>query len=236
MYSMTHDSPTHSLPIEEALRRHGAGDRSREVLRALNQAAWDAFHAPWEPTSLESTMTEEQPTAQPSEDPNLVVRPFSQDMIQAWMDQAGFMYFQHPTRGLLVDFRMSLKSDRAVTLRVWVSGRNKDILVMNVSSDRRIPPEDFVRALRLCNDWNQEYRWPRAMAEQDYRTTDQKEDPPPAPEEVESREVTHSARFCLDFQVCLSEGIHQAALNTILDDAVATSWDFWKLARDKWGL
>ncbi|MBK7294577.1 MAG: YbjN domain-containing protein [Holophagaceae bacterium] len=134
------------------------------------------------------------------------MRPFTQDMIQAWMDQAGFMYFQHPTRGLLVDFRMSLKSDRAVTLRVWVSGRNKDILVMNLSSDRRIPPEDFVRALRLCNDWNQEYRWPRALVEQDYRTTDQKEDPPPASEEVESREVTHSARFCLDSQVCLSEG------------------------------
>jgi len=233
---MSFDSPTHSLPLEEALRRHEAGDRSHEVLRALNRAAWEAFHAPWEPQTSEPTMPEEQLQIQPFQDPNLVVRPFSQEMIQAWMDQAEFKYFQHPIRGLLVDFRMTLKSDRAVTLRVWVSGRNKDIFVMNISSDRRIPPEDFLRALRLCNDWNQEYRWPRAMVEQDYRTTDQKEEPPPAPEEVESREFTHSARFCLDFQVCLSEGIHQAALNTILDDAMATSWDFWKLARDKWGL
>ena len=178
-------------------------------------------------------MTDENPEL-PQPEGGLV--PLTLDMLGAWIAEEGYTAFSHPGRGFLINYKFGLRSDRCVQFRLYVSGKDADILVLNWSCDKRVPPDQFVRALRLCNWWNNEYRWPRAMVEQDYRTTDQKEDPPPAPEEVESREVTHSARFCLDFQVCLSEGIHQPALNLILDDAMATSWDFWKLARDKWGL
>ena len=228
--------PAHDLPLGEALRRHAEGDRSPEVLSVLNHAAWDAFHAPWEAPFPEPPMPEEpeapaQPTANPGE-----VQPFSQAMLAAWTDQSGFKAFQHPSRGLVVDFRYSLKSNRCVQLRTWVSGRQNNILMVVITCDRRVPPEDFTRALRLCNAWNLEYRWPRAKVEQEYLTADASDDPQPSPEEVESREETHHGQLCLDTQICLSEGIHQAALNVILDDTLSTSWDFWRMAHAKWGL
>jgi len=226
----------HHLTPEEALRRHQKGDHSPEVLATLNHAAWDAFHAPWEAPATESPVAEE-PSDPESEIPeDNPIQPFNQAMLATWMKKADFRYFEHPTRGLLVDFRFGLKSDRAVQLRTWVSGKNKDILVLNLTCDRRVPPEDFVRALRLCNDWNKEYRWPRATVEQDYQDTDAHSDPPPSPEEVESRELTHSAHLLLDYQVCLTEGIQQPLLEGMLDSVVSTSWDFWRLAHDKWGL
>ena len=228
--------PAHDLPLEEALRRHAGGDRSPEVLSVLNHAAWAAFHAPWEAPQVESPMSDEPQEDDLAESPSPRVQTFTQAMLSAWMDKEGLHYFQNPDRGLLVDFRFGLKSNRSVTLRTWVSGRNKDILTINLVSDRRVPPEDFARALRLCNDWNQEFRWPRALVEQDYRTTDALEDSPPSPEDVAAREETHMARLCLDFQIRLPEGIHQEALETILDDIVSSSWDFWRLAHDKWGL
>ena len=117
-----------------------------------------------------------------------------------------------------------------------MSGKNKDILVLNLTGDRRVPPEDFVRALRLCNDWNKEYRWPRATVEKDYQDTDAHSDPPPSPEEVEAREATHSAHLLLDFQVCLTDVIQQPLLEGMLDSVVSIFWDFWRLTHDKWGL
>ncbi len=233
---MSTDPSFQPLSPEEALRRHQEGDQSPEVLSVINHAAWAAFHAPWEVPALEVTVANEpiEPESAPA-DCN-TIQPFHQEMLVAWMKKGGFSYFEHPTRGLLVDFRFGLKSDRAVQLRAWVSGKNRDILVVNLSSDRRVPPEDFVKALRLCNHWNKEYRWPRATVEQDYLDTDAHNDPPPPAEEVEAREFTHSGRLILDFQLPLEEGIHPKLLEDILDSVVSISWDFWHLARDKWGL
>lgn len=230
------DPPSPILSLEEALHRHAKGDRNPLVMSTLNQAAWDAFHTPWEAPHPELPMQDDPMKDDPPEALPPKIQPLTQAMLAAWMDKEGLKYFQHPTRGLLVDFIFGLRSNRSVTLRTWLSGRQKDILVVNLTSDRRVPPESFVRALRLCNDWNQQYRWPRAMVEQDYRITDANEDPPPAPEDVAAREDTHMARICLDFQVCLSEGIHQEALDIILTDVLATSWDFWRLANNTWGL
>ena len=233
---MTPEHPTHELSSEEALRRHAAGDRSPEVLAALNRAAWDAFHAPWEAPSPEPIMAEE------SEDPEFLeplpigVERVTETMLADWVEREGYTCFQAKGRGILIDFRYSLKSFRRVMFRAWLSGRDEDILTVQITSDRRVPPEDFVRALRCCNVWNQEYRWPRALVEQDYQDTDAQDNPPPAPEEVEAREETHPARLRLDFQAPLYKGIHQEGLDTLLTAVLRTGWDFWIQAHEKWGL
>ncbi len=224
-----------ALSQEEAVQRHADGDHSPEVLAALNLAAWDAFHAPWEPTLTEPTMADEPLEPAPLPDPALP-RPLTLDLLQTWADKAGYSAFQHPNRGLLVDFRYGLAADRCVELRARISGKGEDILLLQLCPDRRVPPQDFTRALRLCNDWNQEYRWPRASVEQEYRSARSKDEEDPAPEVQVAREATHSGRLVLDFQVRFSEGIHPAGLEAILDDVVSTSWDFWRLAQDKWGL
>jgi hypothetical protein len=230
---MPTDPSTQVLSPEEALRRHQGGDRSPEVLKILNQAAWEAFHAPWEPLAETQTMTDEN-TELPAPDGGLL--PLTQDMIGAWIAQEGYTAFSHPTRGFLINYKFGLRSDRCVQFRLYVSGKDADILVLNWSCDKRVPPDQFVRALRLCNWWNNEYRWPRAMVEQDYRYTDADEDPPPSKEEVEAREATHATHLVLDYQVCLPKGIHQKTLNALIDSAIETSWTFWRRAHEDWEL
>jgi hypothetical protein len=232
---MASDPPTHDLPLVEALRRHGEGDRSPDVLAALNHAAWDAFHAPWEAPSLEPTMAEE-PEPDFLEPLPIGVARVTEAMLADWVEREGYTCFQGKGRGILIDFRYSLKSCRRVMFRASLSGRDEDILTVQITSDRRVPPEDFVRALRCCNVWNQEYRWPRALVEQDYQDTDAQDDPPPDPAEVEAREETHPARLRLDFQVPLYKGIHPEGLDTILTAVLRTGWDFWIQAHEKWGL
>lgn len=233
---MKPELPSSHLPLDEALRRHAEGDRSPEVLRVLNHAAWDAFHAPWEAQPLENAMAESRPSSSFSEAAPDQVQDLSEAMLVRWAETEDYSCFRCPSRGILVDFRYSLKSHRRLTFQAWASGKDGNILVVQITSDCRVAPEDFVSALRLCNAWNQEYRWPRAMVEQDYRTVDAGKDPPPAPEEVDLREQTHPGRLVLDFQVPLSAGIHQYGLEAILNNMLETSWDFWRMAHEAWGL
>jgi len=229
---MSIDQPTHPLSPEQAIRRHEQGDRSQEVLQIITSAAWEAYHAPWEPL-MEPAMINESPDhPQPENGPS----PLTQDMLGAWIAQEGYTAFSHPGRGFLINYKFGLRSDRCVTFRLYVSGKDADILVLNWSCDKRVPPDQFLRALRLCNWWNNEYRWPRAMVEQDYRYTDADEDPPPSKEEVEAREATHATHLVLDYQVCLPHGIHQKTLNSLIDSAIETSWTFWRRAHEDWGL
>lgn len=230
---MTTNPPSQHLPPEEALRRHQAGDRSQEVLSSLTLAAWEAYHAPWEPPLEVHQMTAEQPDTPFPEEP---LMPLTQDMLGAWVEKEGYMAFSHPTRGFLINFKFGLRSDRCIQMRLYVTGRDLDILGLHWQGDKRIEPERFVQALRLCNWWNNEYRWPRAMVDQEYRYTDADDDPAPSKEEVEARELTHSSHLVLDFQVCLPHGVHQKTLEGMIDSAVETSWTFWRKAHDEWGL
>lgn len=227
------EAPAKPLSPEEALRRHQRGDRSPEVINTLNQAAWEAYHAPWEPPVEAKAMLDETPDLSPSENG---LSPLTLDMLSTWIAQEGYTAFTHPDKGFLINFKFSLRSDRCVQFRLYVSGKDADILALTWSTDKRVPPDQFIRALRLCNWWNNEYRWPRAMVEQDYRYTDADDDPPPSKEEVEAREGTHSAHLVLDFQVCLPHGVHQKTLNGMIDSAIETSWTFWRRAHEDWGL
>jgi hypothetical protein len=230
---MSFEPPTQPLPPEEALRRHAEGDRSPAVLHALSNAAWEAFHAPWEPHLEETPMKDETPELPL---PEGGIRPLTLDMIQAWTEHDGCSAFRHPTRGFLIDYKFGLRSDRCVQLRLYVTGKNADILGLQWTCDKRIPPDQFVRGLRLCNWWNNEFRWPRAMVEQDYRFTDANQDPPPPKEEVEAREGIHSSHLFLDLATHLPHGIHQEGLNAIIDSAVESSWNFWRRAHEDWSL
>lgn len=178
-------------------------------------------------------MTEDTPLDPPS---GSEVRPLSMALLDAWIEVEGMSAFRHPTRGYSVDYKFGLKSDRCVQLRLFITGKNSDILVLQWTGDKRLPPDQYVRGLRYCDWWNNEYRWPRAMVDQDYRYTDANADPPPSKEDVEAREGTHSAHLMLDYQICLPKGIHQEGLNAILDSSLDSSWNFWRIAHENWGL
>jgi len=86
--AQTQISPsTQPLSPEEALRRHQGGDRSPEVLKTLNQAAWEAFHTPWEPSLEAQTMPNENPEL-PLPEGGLC--PLTEAMLGAWVAEQGY--------------------------------------------------------------------------------------------------------------------------------------------------
>jgi hypothetical protein len=98
---------------------------------------------------------------------------------------------------------------------------------MQWTGDRRVDAERFDMACRLCNQWNDSARWPRAYLEM-----------PPQNEEEEKKDERGPASglLAMDFQLPLSKGIHQSLFNDLVQDAISTGWGFWAMAHDQYGL
>ena len=199
------------LNIDTAIKRYAEGDRSPEVMEVLNRESGGAF-----------------PPQAPDPAP---VQPLTLERLRAWSQGRGFTCYGEEALGrILVRFRYSPGRDRPVDLSLSISGKNKNILKLELVGGKRVPAEHLVKALRLVNDWNQDMRWPRALVLQNYRT-DWDEDEKPSEEDILAMEDTKSASLVLDHQLFFPEGIHQAGLRALIDDALASSWEFWEKAQ-----
>lgn len=214
-------------PLEDLIRRYEAGDRDPDLLRQLNDAAWTGFHDPWEQAKPKGRhpVTGEL-VAAPDFDPKAVT-PFSGETIQRFLAYMKYKHYRQGSDWFLISFTYREETDRCLKATLGVEGKLGDIFKLLITPDRRVPAERFDRALRLCNAWNDHYRWPRAFLEMPAR--------PEKEGEVEGREPA-SALLALDYQLLLRGGIPQELFNAMVKDAIATSWEFWELAHDEYGL
>lgn len=211
------------LDLETAMKRYTEGDRSPEVLEALNQAADEAFDFPpveaQEPSILEPWTL----------DLGLVL-PLSFDRLLPWVkEENGYLPYLQPERNRLqVRFNYNPKTDRQLFLTISLTGKDDDILRFLVESDKRVAPDDLDKAFRCVNEWNQRMRWPRAVVGQEYLEQEGAE-----ALQREARlelERTHSATLRLESEIPFKMGIHQAGLDALLGAWLSASWEFWEKA------
>lgn len=222
------------LDIDTAVKRYAEGDRSPEVMKVLNKVSDGAFQSPPQKAG--------EPSKDEEDDPDLWwkdqqrVAPLSTERLIHWASTRAYSYYPQVGKDrVLVRFRYSHERDRSVDLTLTVEGKKHTVLKIDIVGNKRVEPQNFVKALRLVNHWNQEYRWPRAMVRQDYRS-DWDESEKPTEEVLAGFEETKSSSFALDYQMYLPEGIHQAGLEAVINDVLASSWNFWEVAAREWGL
>jgi hypothetical protein len=91
-----------------------------------------------------------------------------------------------------------------------------------VVGDRRVDAKDYGRARELCDQWNANYRRPRAHQE--------------IPTMADSAGVQASGLLALGYQFDLEKGIHQSLFEDLVGGAVLASFSFWKMAKEEFGL
>ncbi len=211
--------------LEDLIRRYEEGDRSPGLIQQLNEAAWEGFHDPWEGARAPSDPSEETMVDTPY-DPE-AVRPLSLDMIERFIQKKGWSFWKKSDQYLMVTIRYDRASDRETRLLLCTAGKNREIFQLHWTSDRRVGAERFDQAFRLCNAWNDRTRWPRAFVEVPPKESEDgpQDDPEPL-----------SGTLVLDFQLFLAAGIHQALFDSLVQEAIATGWDFWEKAFGTYGL
>lgn len=215
-------------PLEDLIRRFESGERNPDLLRQLNEAAWDEFHDPWEIQKPEPqiapalSFTAKQ---EPNFDPEALL-PFGPDTIQRFLDEREYKYWKSSWDSFLVTFNYSERTDREVNAAFMVLGRDRDIFKLEIECDRRVPAERFDRAFRLCNDWNTVFRWPMAyVAMPDLKKKEGN---------AEGREPA-SGSLVLNSDLYFAAGIPQVLFNSMVSAALNGSWEFWEKAHDEYG-
>jgi hypothetical protein len=208
-----------SRKTSRLIKRHEAGDRSPGLLRALNEAAWQGFHDPWEPApQLKENSTQEPGGAMDPE----TVQPFTLETIESHLKRKEINYWKSDQKICLVFMGYDQDSDRCVRAMHFVEGKHDTVYRLRVVADRRVDAKDFTRARELCDKWNGTYRWPRAFLE--------------IPTMAEDASTPGSGLLVMDYQCQLAKGIHPALFDDLVGEAVATSYDFWKMAREEFNL
>jgi len=201
------------------IKRHEAGERSPELIRALNEAAWQDFHDPWEPPpQVKETSTQEPGGAMDPE----TVRPFTLETIEDHLKRKEITCWKADQKICLVFMGYDQESDRCVRVMHFVEGKHDTVYRLRVVADRRVDAKDYTRARELCDKWNGSYRWPRAFLE--------------IPTLDEGAGVPGSGLLVMDYQCQLAKGIHPALFDDLVGEAVSTSFDFWKMAREEFSL
>jgi hypothetical protein len=86
-------------PLDDLIRRYEAGERSPELIQALNEAAWAGFHDPWETPPGPKTREEEDMADDPVDESIYdmeAVRPLSQGMIKRFLRMKGWSFWEWP--------------------------------------------------------------------------------------------------------------------------------------------
>lgn len=214
------------MSLDELMRRFESGDRGPDLLRQLSDLAWRQFHDPWErrPASAEpegplpATGLERAPGDDRQESP----RPFSTGTLVRYLRGTGRPFRECGADRYVAGYDYDSASDRCCQAFLSVEGPDRDTLCARWVSDRRVPAGQLDRAYLLCNQWNAQWRWPRAYVDlprQDARAPD-----------------PGSGILTLDYQAYLARRIHQGLFDSLLAAVEGATWSFWEMARREFNL
>lgn len=207
---------------DELIRRYDAGDRQPDLMRQLSDLAWHQFHDPWERRPGPAAELGEIPATGPGRAPDDArerLRHFTSDTLVRYLRTTGRPFWECGQDRYLAPYDYDPTSDRCCQAFYSVEGQDPDILCVRWVSDRRVPAEHLSLAYLLCNQWNTQWRWPRAFVDIPRVTAGDGPDPLPA-----------SGVLTLDFQIYLNQRIHQALFDSLLAPVQEATWAFWAMA------
>lgn len=221
------------MTIDELIRRFDSGERNPELLRQLSELAWQEFHDPWESglnlaeteQPLAATGPEWTPGEEDLEEDEEAAPPFTVDTLLRHLRNNGLAFWECGQHSYTCRYEYDEASDRCCQAFYSLEGKAKDIVCVRWVSDRRVSAEHFIRAFRLCNQWNANWRWPRAFVDIPRKEARDGREVPPA-----------SGVLTLDFQLYLAKGVTQGLFDDLVAAAEAASWSFWQLAHKEFNL
>ncbi len=146
------------------------------------------------------------------------VQRFDHSMIERYLRARSLKFLRDSDGDFIVQFSYNDEMGCSVDMYLMVQGQQKDIYSVWGVSDRRIPKNDWGKAIMLCNEWNKLRRWPKAYLYVKDPATD----------------TTGSIR--LEYQIDLEEGIHQELFDDFTSSGIDGTFAFWKWAHQEQGL
>lgn len=139
-----------------------------------------------------------------------VVQKLDPTMIEKFVKSRNWKYLRDQRDNFCMRFTHDDSTGCALTLWLSITGDKKEIYHILVGSDKKIPKSDWNRTLLLCNQWHQQYRWPRVYLD------------------VADWSSDKEGEIVCDHYFDLEAGIHQALLEDLTRRVWGTANSFWE--------
>ena len=93
----------------------------------------------------------------------VAVRPLGDDLIESFLKAQGFRRLRDEDGEFIVRFAGQDHRLGGIDIGIAIDGEDGTILELRASFDARFEPSRFAAALILCNDWNRQFRNPKAV-------------------------------------------------------------------------
>ncbi len=146
-----------------------------------------------------------------------IVSQFDRSMIEQFLKSTGLRYLRDSDGDFIVQFGFDVDRGNEMSVMLMASGNMGQIYAIYTESTTIIQPLDVERAIRMCNTWNTEKRWPKAYLR------------------MRQDAGRSYGRIMLEGQLDLEKGIHQELLDDFTSTIIATSNAFWEWAHKEHG-
>lgn len=145
-----------------------------------------------------------------------VVEKLSKQMLENYLREKELRFLMDQDGDFKVVFGED--EDWGCELEMWliISGSKKEILNVQVKSDKHYDRGDCPRAIMACNQWNATKLYPKAF--------------------VHMLEDGSSGILMCEGIIDLEQGIHQELLNDFITSQISGSFAFWKWVHQEEGL
>ncbi len=144
------------------------------------------------------------------------VVPFSRGLIERYVQHEELKFLKDSDGDYVIPYGYSDGLGCALRFLLMATGQNEEIYAVVVHSDRRIPREDWGKAILLCNTWNTEKRWPKAY--------------------LKYNEDESTGSIILEEQIDLEDGVHPELFDAYTRRVMACAVSFWEWAHEEQGL
>lgn len=146
------------------------------------------------------------------------VQKLNKGMIESYLKAHNHKYLIDSDGDYLVEFAYDDEAGCSISVWLCIEGSRDDIYSVLMTSDRRIPKQQWEHAIMVCNTWNKEKLWPKAYLY------------------VRDPASDTYGRIRLEHQIDVEKGIHQELLDDFTRMTIVFGYQFWKWAHGEHNL
>jgi hypothetical protein len=138
------------------------------------------------------------------------VESFGHAMIEAFLEEDGLHYLRDRDGDFIVQFNYDEEINGHPRFLLAVAGDDDEQYCLRGDTLRRIPRPDWDRFMRLCNEWNAQYKMPKVYLE------------------VDDPNTSATGRVVCEQWLDLEAGVHQELVNHLTSTFFSACFGFWR--------
>ena len=139
-----------------------------------------------------------------------IVETFGHAMIQAFLDDSDLHYLRDRDGDFVVEFGYDEEVLGHPRFMLVASGDDHEQYCLRGDTLKRIPRPEWDRLLRLCNEWNAQYKLPKAYLE------------------IDDPNASSTGKVVCEQWINLEAGVHQELVNQMTSTFFSACFGFWR--------